>query len=460
MPRSRVRGFRGFTVGVLAAITVLGVALSAAAWDRGQLSDYHDRRARLVSETGDGVIVLFGYHEDDVAASVTTFHQNEEFYYLTGWDEPDAMMLLVPKVRKGAEQSEPATIEKEILFIPPHDYTQEKWTGPKLGPEDADAPAQTGFPTVEPLSHFHSQLLEALKKFPKLYTELTPQPESGEDCFQKDEVEKLHQMAPLAQLEDIRPYLTTMRAVKSPGELALMRRAIDGSIDAHLAAMKAVHPSVWEYEIAALMKYEFGRRGSEWPSYPPIVGSGFFSTVLHYDADDHQMQAGDVVVMDVAGSYSGYASDITRTLPVSGHFTPRQREIYDIVLGAQSAAIAAAKPGMMIGIRAGRGKGSLQEIAYNYINTHGKDLHGKSLGQYFIHGIGHSVGLNVHDPMNYDRPLEPGMVITVEPGIYIPEEKIGVRIEDMILITADGNELLTKRLPHDPDAIEKLMSEK
>jgi Xaa-Pro aminopeptidase len=178
--------------------------------------------------------------------------------------------------------------------------------------------------------------------------------------------------------------------------------------------------------------------------------------VLHYNSDDHQMQAGDLVVMDVAGSYSGYASDITRTLPVSGHFTPRQREIYEIVRAAQAAAIAAAKPGVSLS----RGKNSPQDAAYNYINTHGTDSHGKPLGSYFIHGVGHSVGLNVHDPMNRDELLEAGMVVTMEPGVYIPEEKIGVRIEDMILITRDGNEVLTKRLPSDAEVVEKLMSGK
>ena len=168
------------------------------------------------------------------------------------------------------------------------------------------------------------------------------------------------------------------------------------------------------------------------------------------------MEDGDVVVMDVAGSYGGYAADITRTLPVNGRFTARQREIYEIVLGAQNAAMAAAKPGMTLR----RGNNSLHDLAYTYINTHGKDLHGSPLGQYFIHGLGHSVGLNVHDPMDYNQPLEPGMVVTMEPGIYIPEEKIGVRIEDDILITKDGYEHLTRRLPRTVEEIEKLMAGK
>ncbi len=450
------RRLRRGAILVSAAFTLaamLGTAGAARGWEREPFSVFHERRARLIRDTGgDGVVVLFGYREADVAASVTSFRQNEEFYYLTGWNQPEAMILLVPKPRQTGVAAE---LEKEILYIPPHDSTREKWTGPKLGAEDADAPARTGFATVRSTSLFPSDLQEALKGFSKIYTELTPQPESGEDYFQVEMVGKIHKLAPLATPADLRPELLRMRVVKTGGEIALIRKAAEASIDAHLAAMKALKPGMWEYEIAALMKYEFERRGCEWPAYPPIVGSGFFSTVLHYDEDWNQMKDGAVVVMDVAGAYSGYASDITRTLPVNGHFTPRQREIYEIVLGAQNAALAAAKPGMYMGRWGAKG---LYEIAYDYINTHGKDLHGQPLGQYFIHGLSHPIGLNVHDPFDYNRPLEPGMVITVEPGIYLPEEKIGIRIEDDILITQDGNELLTRRLPRTAEEIEKLMS--
>jgi Xaa-Pro aminopeptidase len=446
---------RGWILSVgLACTGLLAVARPAAAWEKEPLSVFRERRLRLVRDTGgDGVVVLFGYREADIAASVTTFHQNEAFYYLTGWNEPDGIMLLIPKAAKAG--APPPELEKEVLFIPPHDYREEKWTGPKLGAEDADAPARTGFALVKRTSLLQSELLEALKTFPKIYTELTPQPESGEDDFEAKMVASLRKLAPLATLADIRPAVTRMRVVKSPGEIALIRKAVEASVDAHLAAMKAVRPGVWEYQIAALMKYEYERRGCEWPAYPPIVGSGFYSTVLHYDADDQQMKDGDVVVMDVAGSYGGYASDITRTLPVNGHFTPRQREIYEIVLGAQNAALAAAKPGVYTGRKNG-----LYDIAYDYINTHGKDLHGKPLGQYFIHGLGHSVGLNVHDPADYNQPLQTDMVFTLEPGIYLPEEKLGVRIEDDILITQDGAELLSRRLPRSAEEIEKVMAER
>jgi len=153
----------------------------------------------------------------------------------------------------------------------------------------------------------------------------------------------------------------------------------------------------------------------------------------------------------VAGQYSGYAADVTRTLPADGKFTPRQREIYEIVLGAQNAALAAMKPGVTFG--------ELQKIATDYINAHGKDKEGRTLGRYFIHGLGHHIGLNVHDPSGPYRPLEAGMVITDEPGIYIPEENLGVRIEDDVLITPTGAKLLTARLPRSPDEIEKIMAE-
>ena len=436
---------------LLMALAILVSALAAGAWEREPLSVYHQRRARLLHDLGnDGVVVLYGYSEEEVAASVTSFRQNEQFYYLTGWNEPDAIILLVPK----AASTGAGELSQEILYIPPHNRAAEKWNGPVLGPDDPDASSRTGFPTVHATSQFDADLAAALKRTPKIYTEMTVQPESGEDYFQADMVKRLRTKAPQATLSDLEPAEGRLRTVKDAGEIDLIRKAVDASVEAHLAAMKAVKPGVWEYQIAALMKYEFERRGCEWPAYPAIVGSGFYSTVLHYDQDVNQMQAGDVVVMDVAGAYSGYAADITRTLPVNGHFTPRQREIYEIVLGAQNAALAAAKPGMYLGRREDKG---LYEIAYNYINTHGRDLHGQPLGQYFIHGLSHPIGLNVHDPMDYGQALEAGMVVTMEPGIYIPEEKIGVRIEDDILITPEGNEVLSRRLPRTVEEIEHRM---
>jgi len=190
-------------------------------------------------------------------------------------------------------------------------------------------------------------------------------------------------------------------------------------------------------------------------AYAPIVGSGPNSTILHYSRNSRRMDEGEVVVMDVAAECNNYASDITRTVPANGKFSARQREIYDIVLGAQRAAIAAVKPGMTIPKKS---PNSLYQIAYDYINTHGKDLHGEPLGKYFTHGLSHHVGLDVHDESDTKEPLKAGMVITIEPGIYIPEENIGVRIEDVVLVTETGAKVLSAALPVDPDEIERAMA--
>jgi Xaa-Pro aminopeptidase len=430
------------------APVVAFVVLASGAWDRGNLPDYRARRARLVAATGDGVIVLFGASENEAASSVTTFHQNEAFYYLTGWREPNAMLMLVPK-----SAAPGAALDRDILYVPAPNPARERWTGPKLMPDAPDAAATAGFASVHRAGLLPSELQQAVADFPKIYTELTPQPESGEEVLVADTVAKLKALAPLAELQDIRPSVEAMRAIKSPAEIALIRHAARNSIEGHLAIMKTLRPGMWEYELAALMNYETMRRGSEWPAYPPIVGSGLFSTVLHYDRNDRQMADGDLVVVDAAGSYSGYASDVTRTLPVNGRFTPRQREIYEVVRGAQAAAIAAAKPGVMLR----SGSHSLHQIALDYMNAHGHDRQGRPLSPYFIHGLGHSVGLNVHDPMDLETPLAAGMVVTIEPGLYLPDEALGVRIEDMILITPTGAEVLTSALPSAPDDIERLM---
>jgi Xaa-Pro aminopeptidase len=268
-------------------------------------------------------------------------------------------------------------------------------------------------------------------------------------------VDWLKQAAPQVNVKDIRSNIADLRLVKSPTELVLMRQAIKLSDEAQLEAMKMMRPGLWEYQLAAKMVETHAMGGSEAEAYAPIVGAGPNSTALHYDKLARKIEDGDIVVLDVGAQFSGYASDITRTLPANGKFTPRQREIYEIVLSAQNAAIAAVKPGMDM---CRKGDKSVYKIAYDYINSHGKDREGKALGQYFIHGLGHSVGLNVHDPGDLCKPFVPGMVITIEPGIYIPEENLGVRIEDDILVTETGHEVLSGKLPRNVDEIENIMA--
>jgi Xaa-Pro aminopeptidase len=363
-----------------------------------------------------------------------------------------------------AQGNTPARTYAEILFLPNRNYSQERWTGPKLGPDDPKAIQITGVDRVDALDNLRAELVKWLPASPpprnaRIYADV---PSSGETSNSTEPLSWLKNANAFpvgTEYRDIRSLLASLRTVKDPGEIELVRKATNASIAAHFAAIRAIHPGTTEREISALMQYEWGKRGCERPAYAPIVGSGLNSTVLHYSDDSRTMQSGDLVLIDAAGEYSMYASDITRTMPISGKFTARQREIYDIVLGAQKAAMAAFQAGKSHLSR--NRPDSLYDVAYQYINTHGKDSHGEPLGKYFIHGLSHYVGLNVHDEGDYSVPLGPGMVFTIEPGIYIPEEKLGVRIEDMFYVDNGGKLIrLTESLPQTADEIEKLMSGK
>jgi Xaa-Pro aminopeptidase len=343
-----------------------------------------------------------------------------------------------------------------MLFLPPKNPTKEKWNGFRMSPADPGIQASTGFASVLPFPEMRATLEKLAKLYPTIYTILPYEKENGGYPHEKAVTDWIRMAVPQITLKDIRSSISRLREIKSPGEIAFLTQAIELSLDAHFAAMRMMRPGLHEYEVAAKMVEVHAMGGSEAEGYAPIVGAGPNSTTLHYDKLSRKMEDGDIVVLDVGAQYSGYSADITRTLPVNGKFTPRQREIYEIVLGAQNAALAATKPGMDF---CQKGSKSVFKIAYDYINSHGKDLHGKSLGQYFIHGLGHDIGLDVHDPGESCKPLEPGMVVTVEPGIYIPEENLGVRIEDDILITESGYKFLSERLPRNPDEIEKIMAE-
>ncbi len=426
----------------------------AFALDRQPNSDYHARREALARKVG-GVVVLFAPMESEGPNDLYGFRQEDNFYYLSGLTEPGAALLIAPAAEAVADK--PARTYTEILFLPPRNLTQEKWTGPKLGPENPEAPRITGFDRVDDMAKLPEEVIKVTSGVrPVVYTDVASHDQTSASA---EPLEFLKDVNSFLNFQDVKPMIDSLRTTKDAGEVALIRKAVDASVAAHFAAFKAVKPNENELEISALMQYEWGKRGCERPAYAPIVGSGFYSTVLHYSEDSHVMKAGDVVVIDAAGEYSMYASDITRTLPISGHFSARQREIYDIVLGAQQAAEAAFNSGKSNMRR--DNPDSLYQVAYDYINTHGKDLHGEPLGKYFIHGLGHPVGLNVHDATDPNAPLGPGQVFTIEPGIYIPEENLGVRIEDDYYVDQDGKLIkLSAALPSKADDVEKEMAGK
>ncbi len=352
--------------------------------EKEPLGEYKSRRDRLAARIKGNVLVLRAAPDQELVK----YQQERNFYYLTGFDQPGASLLL-------DAASDPP---QEFLFLPERNPGTERWTGPKLGP-GAEAVKISGFARVLSTSEFDTTLKRASEGAKAVYG-----------------------------LKDVESDIAYLRQTKSTTEVALLEKAIQITLKAHQAAARAIAPGVMEYEVQGALEYEFTRNGAERPGYPSIVGSGPFSTILHYNDNTRRMQAGEVVVVDVGAEYSGYSADVTRTYPVSGKFSPRQREIYQIVLDAQKAAIAKVKPGARIS--------DLHNAAMSHIRSKGYE-------NFFIHGTSHHIGLEVHDVGDTSRLFEPNMIITVEPGIYIPEEQLGIRIEDDVLVTPTGHRVLS-----------------
>ncbi len=429
---------------------VVAVACMGQALTKQPASVYHARRVALAGELKGGVAILFAAEEP--LLDFMPYRQDEDFYYLTGWNEPGAALMVVAP--SGHERS-----YREILFLPTRNLRAETYTGPKL---DADSPGvttTTGVDQVEPMTALATDLNRMIDADRKLAWNVWTQPDSVQaKAVVGFTAATLGEGQPPAT-HDVTTMTMPLRQVKDAGEVDLIEKATAASIAAQRVMFRAVKPGVTERAIAGEMTAVWMERGCERPAYAPIVGSGINSTTLHYSANSRTMEDGDVVVVDAACEFSMYASDITRTVPVNGHFTARQREIYEIVLGAQQAAINAFVAGKSkINDYFHKDPDSLDAVAFNYINTHGKDLHGQPLGKYWEHGLGHMVGIDVHDPANYPAVLKPGMVFTIEPGIYIPEEKIGVRIECDFLVGPDGKLIdLDAALPHTADEVEAAM---
>ncbi len=392
--------------------------------------EYAARREKLRQAAPDSVIVMFALQPPPDTHDRNGFFQEANFYYLSGWNEPFAAMLLC----SGCEGP-----LREVFFVPKRNERRERYEGRHVAPGDADAPARTGFAEVRSLDRLEATLAEALAQANGLYT-----------LFDGREA-AIRALAPLRGLKDARPLITAQRMIKSPAELAVMQAAIDATLEAHRESWRVTKPGRYEYEVSAAMQQVYTARGCERNAYPPIVGSGPNSVVLHYSASKRRMDAGDILLMDVGGECAMYAADITRSIPVNGQWTARQKEIYNLVLGAQNAAIAQAKPGIKLL--------DLTRFAQEYLDKQGKGPNGKPWRDYMLHPISHHIGLDVHDAYDPNAPLAEGMVVTVEPGIYLAEENLGIRIEDMIVLTKDGARVLSGALTRAPDDIERAMKQ-
>lgn len=432
-----------------------------------KMTEYAKRRQRLMKQIGPtGMVILSAASEvPRNGDAVYPFRQNSDFYYLTGFAEPEAVLVLAPRRKEG----------EYILFNRVRDRAREIWDGPRAGQEGAckDFLADQAFPMAD-LPRLLPALLDGRQTI-----HYTLGLNKSFEAVLFEAVNTLRAkirsgvQSPFS-FSDIAPTIHEMRLFKSPAEMALMQKAVDITAKAHLRAMRACQPGTYEHELEAELMYEFQRHGARFSAYSSIVGAGRNSCILHYVSNNARIADGDMVLIDAGSEYQNYASDITRTFPANGHFSSEQRAIYDLVLAAQLAAIKAVKPGAVwtapqeiivkiitqglidLGLLKGRLDSLIEQEAYF---------------PFYMHRSGHWLGLDVHDAGRYKigdkwRKLESGMVLTVEPGIYISSDipgvpkrwhNIGVRIEDDVHVTAKGCEVLSEDIPKRADVIEAIM---
>lgn len=443
------------------------------------IGEYRARRQRLLEQVKDGVIVILGNAEESAGVEAR-YRQNNWMAYLTGVRTPSAALMLVSP---GLPSQGGA---RELLFIPPRDLEAERWTGVQLAPgpeaartfgvervlptrvDEKEAASTSSSSEAVPGVNEDNLMLRikeaaALPAFKngqgqssmKLYT-IAPREIANGNVREYQFVEKVKKEIPGLDVVSINPVLSEMRKLKSASEVALLQKAIDITGEAQLDIGRSLRPGMYEYEVQAILEAAFTRNGSERPGFPSIVGSGIYSTILHYEENHKKIDPGDLVVCDIGAEYSMYTADITRTFPASGKFTARQREIYQLVLDTQAAAAAHWKPGMR--------NYDLHQFAVQYLRKsplRARDLDGKeyTMDHFFIHGLGHYLGMEVHDVGDYRKPMLPGEVFTIEPGLYIQTEKLGVRIEDDYLVTPQNTlRKLSANIPSSPDDIERLMA--
>jgi Xaa-Pro aminopeptidase len=434
-------------------------------------SDFRRRRRRLLDAMGPGSVAVIPAAKEVVRNRDVhyPYRQDSDFAYLTGFSEPEALMVLVPG-RKAGEL---------VFFCRPRDEARELWDGPRAGIEGAKN--EYGADEAHPIEEADEVVPTLLENRERVYYPLARDPEL--DLRMMDWIHAVRGKArggvrAPGELITVDKLVHEQRLVKDAAELRIMRKAARISAAAHRRVMRACRPGLWEYELEAEFVHTCALRGGRFQAYPPIVGSGANACVLHYVDNRHQLRDGDLVLIDAGCEYAGYASDITRTFPVNGRFSPPQRALYELVLAAQRAAIAKAVPGnrwdaphktavrvltkglVELGILPGTAKdvpSLIKEEKYE---------------PFYMHRTGHWLGMDVHDVGDYKqggkwRRLEPGMVLTVEPGLYIPGDReevpecyrnIGIRIEDDVAITKDGHEILSADAPKTVEEIEAWMA--
>ena len=443
-------------------------------------SFFKSNREQFMKEIGNEAVAIFYSNSLKTRSNDVEyrFKQDNNFFYLTGLNEPDAVLVLIPSgisrsVLKLASRATGKyydltldTIKsdfkiREILFIKERDSLREVWTGRTLGTKGAVE--KLGFQFALPIDEFKS-VIRGIIFSSRAKTVYFPYPFDCQEGILKEIVEVIKSVVnsqrSRVQFADPTPILARMRMIKKPEEIELIKKAVSITTKAHKQVMMSCEPGMYEYELQAVAEYIFTKLGAEYPAFPSIVGSGENSVILHYSSNRKKINDGDLIVVDIGAEYHNYCADVTRTIPANGRFSPEQREIYEIVLKAQEETIKLVRPGVSFIDLQFKARDVIAEglIKLGII----KDK--SDVTKYFMHGVTHHLGLDVHD-IGIPGNLEPGMVITIEPGIYIPAGSdcdpkywnIGVRIEDDVLVTKDGYVVLSADAPKTIEEIERLM---
>ncbi len=408
-------------------------ALGSAALGPFPAGEYAARREAMRKGLGNAVLVLEGETEGERGDLRGGFFQNPNFAWLSGWLEPGARLLLAPP--------EESSAEGDILFLPDADATRRLWTGPAWDASTSGAAATTGFGDVRRMAHWEETLQALTQRYERIY------------CLPGGLAEaRLRQAFPFREVASAEALFASVRMRKSDAEIAAIREAVAITVAGQHRAWRSLQSSRFEHEVAADLTHEFLHRGAERHAFAPIVASGQNACALHYSRNRAALTRGTLTIVDVGAERAGYCGDLTRTIPVGGRFSSRQRALYRAVLEVQKAVITAVGPGAYLGRQT---PGSIHQMAVALLEQIPLGENGQPLSVHFPHGIGHHLGMEVHDAHDPHRALEPGMVVTIEPGVYLPGEGIGIRIEDDVLVTEDGCEVLSAALAKELDEVEE-----
>lgn len=435
---------------ILILSLILLFALPAFSQRTGYPSqEFVQRRQALMAKVGEGMIILFG---EVLAPAGHHFRQDNDFFYFTGVEDPGAVLIMTPRTKES------------FLFLPRQTPREQMMEGANLL-QDAKAAEKMGFKEIYDVTFFDEFIARNASRFDEiLYIRLSPRDAVDSARWESQiflarksrlhyndqisldnyRIQKLQQRYPVCKFKDVVPLIDSLRVIKTPAEIEILRRNGRISAEAIKQAMLTSRPGVFEYEIEASAMHVILKNGARGAAYPPIVGSGANTCILHYEKNSRRVEEGDLILMDFGADLDYLCMDISRTWPASGKFTPEERQVYEIVLEVQKACLEAYRPGVTAA--------DVEKHVAEVMKKKSLDARGQR------GGIGHYVGLATHDVGPRGVPLEEGMVFAIEPGLYYPEKKIGVRIEDTVLITKDGCEVLTKEVPKEIDEVEKLLA--